>query len=177
MSVLERIQSGFVKWLEGVIALLLVVIWLIVAALVALRYVFNSSIPGANEVVTMLFIYTTALGAAVGLARWEHIGISVLLERLPTRIQWGLDLVRTLLVGILNAVILVYSFGWIQTTGKFVMPSTGLPRFVVQMGIPIGCFLAVSFCLVRLVTVYRRGPNRFVLPECEHPGADLREKV
>ncbi len=165
MSTVERFQSGVVSWLENAIAVLLVAIWFVVAALVALRYVFNSSIPGGNEVVTMLFVYTTAIGAAVGLARWEHIGISFLLERLPNRVQWGLDLLRTLLVGILNAVIVAHSFTWIQTTGNYLMPSTGLPRFVVQLSIPIGCSLGAIFCLIRLIRLYREGSSEFVLPE------------
>lgn len=145
------------RGLENLIALFLVSIWILVFVLVGLRYVFNSSIPGANEIVTMLFVFTTAIGAAIGVGRWEHIGITVFVDRLPIRPRWILDWLRTALVGGINVVVAIYSLGWIQTTGQFVMPSTGLPRFVVQISIPIGCGLAALFCVVRLLRLYRAG--------------------
>ena len=143
--------------LEYLIAALLAGVWLVVATLVGLRYLFNSSIPGANEMVTMLFVFTTAIGAAVGVGRWEHVGISVFVDTLPRPVQWWLDLLRCGLVGVINAVVVFYSLQWIKTTGQFVMPSTGLPRYVVQVSVPLGCTLACLFCLVRLVSLYRAG--------------------
>ena len=153
----DKVTFRFIGWLENLIAALLAVTWILVGTLVALRYLFNSSIPGANEVVVMLFVYTTALGAAIGVGRWDHIGILVFVERLPARAAWILDLVRTFLVGLINGAIVFYSLGWIHTTGLFVMPSTGLPRFVVQVSIPIGCGLALLFCCLRLRMLFRMG--------------------
>ena len=154
---ISKSSSQFLRGLENLVALLLACIWLLVGALVALRYVFNSSIPGANEIVTMLFVFTTAIGAAIGVGRWEHIGITVFVDRFPKRVRWVLDMVRTGLVGGINGVVVFYSLGWIQTTGQFVMPSTGLPRMVVQVSIPIGCALATLFCIVRIARLYRDG--------------------
>ena len=46
---------------------------------------FNQSITGANEIVTILFIYTTALGAAISIGRNEHIGIDFFVSLLPKK--------------------------------------------------------------------------------------------
>ena len=154
---ISRLSSQFIRGLENLVALLLACIWLLVGALVTLRYVFNSSIPGANEIVTMLFVFSTSIGAAIGVGRWEHIGITVFVDRLPKRARWILDMIRTGLVGGINGLVVFYSLGWIQTTGQFVMPSTGLPRFVVQVSIPIGCTLAALFCVIRIARLYRDG--------------------
>ncbi len=156
---IDRISGRLIGWLENVIAALLATTWIIVGTLVALRYIFNSSIPGANEVVVMLFVYTTALGAAIGVGHWDHIGILVFVERLPAKAFWILDLLRTFLVGLINGVIVFYSLGWIHTTGQFVMPSTGLPRFVVQVSIPLGCGLALLFCGLRLRRLIQKGSD------------------
>ncbi|SVA10727.1 uncharacterized protein METZ01_LOCUS63581, partial [marine metagenome] len=43
----------------------LFLVFIITLTLVFLRYALNQSITGANEIVTILFIYTTAIGAAV----------------------------------------------------------------------------------------------------------------
>ncbi len=143
---MKRVEQKIIPLLEGVIGALLAVILLLVGALVVLRYVFNSSIQAANEVITILFIYSTALGAAVGVARWEHIAIPVLVERIPARWRWLVDLLAIGLVALLNGVVLAYSIGWIRTTGQYEMASTGWPRWVVQLSIPLGTGCVLFFC-------------------------------
>ena len=147
---IERRIDRLNRVVENLVALLLAAMGLIVGALVALRYCFNSSIGGANELVTILFVFTSALGSAVAVSRWEHIGIDVFYDRLPPRGRWILGLVRVALVGLINLVIAYYSLAWLQRTGEFVMPSTGFPRWVVQVSIPMSCGLAFLFCMVRV---------------------------
>ena len=150
---LERSVQG----LELLIGCLLALIGVLVCVLVALRYLFNSTIAGANEAVTILFIYATALGAAVGVARWEHVGLTFVFDRATPRGRWWLEIVRTLLVGTVNGVMVYFSLAWIRTTGGFLMPSTGMPRWTAQLSVPIGCGLVVIYCLCRVVSLIRRG--------------------
>ena len=76
----ERRISGI---LEGTITLFFAIILVLTVLLVILRYLFNSSIMGGNELMGYLFIYTTALGAAVAIGKGEHIQISFFVEHLP----------------------------------------------------------------------------------------------
>lgn len=147
---MKKFESLLTRGLEIVLAMCLLAIATIVVTLVVLRYVFNSSITGANETVTILFVYTTALGAAVAIGKREHIAIPLAVEALPPRGQKVVDVVGLILVAILNAVMLCYGIGWIRITGDYLMPSTGLPRAAVQMSIPLGCGLAIVYCLLRL---------------------------
>ena len=62
---MNKFEPLLTKILEFVLALGLLAIALIIVTLVVLRYAFNSSITGANETITILFVYTTAIGAAV----------------------------------------------------------------------------------------------------------------
>ena len=154
---IERRVDRLNRVVEYLIALLLAAMGLIVGTLVALRYCFNASIGGANEMVTILFVFTSALGSAVAVSRWEHIGIDVFYDRLPPRGRWILGLIRVALVGMINLVIAYYSLAWLQRTGAFVMPSTGFPRWVVQVSIPVSCGLAFLFCMVRMGGQIARG--------------------
>ncbi|MCS1408386.1 MAG: hypothetical protein M2R45_01561 [Verrucomicrobia subdivision 3 bacterium] len=166
---LVRLERRFTCFLEHLIGGLLCLVLLIVAVLVALRYLFNSSIPGANEVITMLFVYTTAIGAAVGVGRWEHIRIMVVINRLPRRMKWLADLLGVFLVGLLNGVMCFYSLAWIGAIGHSLIPSTGLPRMAVQLSIPLGCGLAVLYCLWRVVRLVLSPPA--ALEEAGQSGA------
>lgn len=147
---MRKFEATLSRCLEGITALCFLAILVIVITLVVLRYAFNSSITGANELITVLFVYSTAIGAAVAVGRREHITISVVAERLPRTLQKAVDALGLGLVALLNGCLVWYSFVWIRTTGDFLMPSTELPRIVAQISIPLGAGLAVLYCLFRL---------------------------
>ncbi len=150
---MNRFEAFLTRFLEGIIAFCLLAIFVIVAALVVLRYVFNSSIPGANEMITILFVYTTCIGAAIAVGRSEHIAVRFAVERFTGRTGKGLDGLQLILVALINGVVFWQSVPWILATGKFLMPSTGFPRIIVQFCIPLGCFLAMAYCLIRFISM------------------------
>ncbi len=149
----KTVEAVLTHILEGVVAVCFLAIFALVVTLVALRYVFNSSITGANELITVLFVYTTAVGAAIAVGRREHIAVTFVVERLPPGLQRAADGVGLALVALLNAVLLWEGLGWIRATGAFLMPSTGLPRFVAQLSVPVGCGFAMAYCFIRLLLV------------------------
>ena len=114
--------------------------------LVFLRYVLNQSITGANEIVTILFIYTTALGSAISIDKNEHISIDIFVNYLSLRNQKIIKAVQLILLVFLHITIFMYSLEWIKTAGGYLMPATGLPRIITIASIPICCLLSVLYC-------------------------------
>ncbi|SVA64791.1 uncharacterized protein METZ01_LOCUS117645, partial [marine metagenome] len=53
------------------IAVFLAAIFMLTLILVFLRYALNQSITGANEIVTILFIYITGIGSAISIGKDE----------------------------------------------------------------------------------------------------------
>lgn len=121
-----------------------------VTILVALRYVFSTTIIGGNEATVIAFIFTTAIGASVAIARDEHIAIDYFVQKLPETWQQRISVVRLLLLVAINAAILFYAIEWIQRTGGFLMPTLGMPQLVAQVSVPIGCSLSIAYCIARL---------------------------
>ena len=156
MHSLMGIERGLTRTLEAINAALLFLMAVVVLTLVVLRYVFGTGIVGANETVTILFVYTTALGAAVAIGKREHIAIPFLVDKLGTRGRHAAELTGFLAVGLLNAVMLVYSFRWIEVTGEYLMPATELPRGALQAAIPLGCGLALVYCVIGGLRVWAR---------------------
>lgn len=68
--------------LDGVIALLLAVMVVLVFGNVVLRYGFNSGITISEEVSRWLFVWLTFLGAVVALKEHGHLGTDFLVSRL-----------------------------------------------------------------------------------------------
>ena len=121
--------------------------------LVFLRYVFNQSITGANEIVTILFIYTTALGAAISIGRNEHIGIDFFVSLLPKKFYKPIRGLQVFLMFALHLILFIYCLEWVEKAGGYLMPATGLPRIVAIASIPIGCIFCILFCAKALIDV------------------------
>ena len=147
---MNQLRQRLYRVLEFLLAMSLLTIAIVIVSLVVMRYVFNTSITGANEFSTILFAYATSIGSAVALGRGEHIAIDVAVDRLPDSVQRLVSRLTIVLVGFLNLVLLIESIGWIQITGDYIMPATGLARKVSQVCIPLGCGLACLFCLFEL---------------------------
>ena len=150
-----------VLWLEdvlarGLTALLTAVfalIFFLVVLLVVLRYGFNATIVGGSEATVMLFIYTTALGAAVDIARGKHIRIDSLIGLLPPPARRLVEMFDIVLVGLLHAFLFFYSLQWIGVVGGSEDPVLHIPEGIVEVAIPIGCLFAVLFCMTRLAAM------------------------
>ena len=114
---------------------------------------FNQSITSANEIVTILFIYTTALGAAISIGRNEHIGIDFFVNLLPKKFYKPIRGLQVFLMFALHLILFIYCLEWVEKAGGYLMPATGLPRIVAIASIPIGCIFCILFCAKALIDV------------------------
>ena len=169
---MKNFHTKLMQILEDLISLCLLAVFGITVMLVVLRYFFNTSITGANEIIIILFIYSTAIGAALALGKNEHISITVFTEKLPKKFIKPLQLIQLFLIATINAVLFWYCFNWIDITGGYKMPMTGLPRSVALFSIPIGCGIALIFCVNSFITVLRNN----VGDELTHPSEQLKYK-
>jgi TRAP-type C4-dicarboxylate transport system permease small subunit len=116
-----------------------------------MRYGFNAAIIGGNEAMNYLFIYTTALGAAVSIGNSEHIKITYLVDRLKPRSRKLVNIINYLFIAFINGVMVWYSLPWIRSTGYFESPVLRIPNWIVQISIPVGCSLVILYCLNHMI--------------------------
>ena len=153
------IEAGLSRMLERFLALLLLAIFGTIVLLVILRYVFNTTVVGGNEGALIAFVYTTALGGALAVARREHIEIRYFVDRMPKGIQRFLGVLQLTLVAIVNFAIVWYSVVWIASTGTYLMPALQLPQVVAQLSVLVGSSLAFVYCLLGIFHA-RGAPSR-----------------
>ena len=79
----EVLLDRMCRGLEALIALALAVMVVLVFGNVVLRYAFNSGITVSEELSRWLFIWGTFLGAVVALREHGHLGIDMVVGRLP----------------------------------------------------------------------------------------------
>lgn len=151
MEKLYQIERYMTRTLEVVMTLLFFIILCVTITLVIMRYGFNAAIIGGNEAMNYLFIYTTALGAAVAISRDEHIKISYFIDNIKPHLRRYVDILNYLLIAAVNAVMIWYSLPWIRSTGYFESPVLRIPNWIVQISVPLGCGLVILFCLNHVV--------------------------
>ena len=150
-DLIARLDRAIINTAEVAIVVALIVIFALVNLLVVLRYVFGSTIVGGNEFIVVLFIYTTAIGAAVAVSRKEHIAINFLVDRLPVGSRKILEIFGFALIALINAVMVWYSLTiWIPLTGRFILPALQLPQGYAQAAVPIGCGLVALSSLLHM---------------------------
>ncbi|MBT2325821.1 TRAP transporter small permease [Variovorax paradoxus] len=80
---MNRWIDRFCAGIEALIAAALAVMVVLVFGNVVLRYGFNSGITVSEEVSRWLFIWITFLGAVVALKEHGHLGVDMVVRRLP----------------------------------------------------------------------------------------------
>ena len=149
--VILRFKRAVDKLLKAFLMLSIFLIFFLVTILVFMRYVFSSTLVGANEMISILFVYTTVIGAAVAIGEREHITVRFVVDKLPPAYRKTLDSLTLILIASINAAMVWYSLSsWIPITGKFLMPALQLPQIYAQISVPIGGSLAVLYCLFAL---------------------------
>jgi len=87
-NMLLSLEAWVTRQVEYLLTVTFMLIFVLVVVLVVLRYIFNTTIVGGNEATVMMFIFTTALGAAVDVARGKHIIVDTFVN-LGFEAQWN----------------------------------------------------------------------------------------
>jgi TRAP-type C4-dicarboxylate transport system permease small subunit len=118
---------------------------------VVLRYVFDTSLFWAEEVILFLFTWLIFVAAAVNLERGSHFGVDVLVNMLPIRLQRLVQSLVQIAVGVIASVFAWAGFrfavgAWIQESDILRVPKT-----VVYISLPLAA------CLMLLIVFRNLG--------------------
>jgi len=149
---MSRIVEGYFHLLKIMIALCLAIMVVLVFGNVVLRYGFNMGITSSEELSRLLFVWMTFLGAIVAMHEHGHLGVDILVRRLPAFGKKLCLVVSHLLM--LFATWLFLQGSWEQTLINLDVsaPATGL-----SMGLfyGVGVVFSVSTGLILLWDLYR----------------------
>jgi TRAP-type C4-dicarboxylate transport system permease small subunit len=118
---------------------------------VVCRYLFNSPIPGTDELATLAFTWATFLGASLGIRRQLHLGIEFVTRVFPDRVQAFCGLMVSALIGAFAVLLLIYSGQIMRTAHLKLTPVLQWPYTIVYLAVPVGTLLM----LLRLVPIIR----------------------
>lgn len=118
----------------GVAALLVLIVFGVVAYSVFMRYVLGTPVTFSDELTGFIVVAMMALGAGKVLLRGEHFGVDLLTERAGPRAQWLVEIWGMIGVILVAAAVLYSAVLMVQFSYDFGVYSEGY--LGVQMWIP-----------------------------------------
>lgn len=138
---MRRVADALAALTKAAVALAMGMMAVIISAEVFFRYVLNSSLYFSEELSRFCFIWAGFLGASLALREGGHIGVTVLVDRLPPAVQRRMLAVARVLVLLLLLVVMVAGASvlpdqWAQQTSTL-----GFSVFWFYLAVPVGALL------------------------------------
>ena len=139
-----------VKLLDGLEEMLIVVSLVIMVAInfgnVLSRYFIHASWAFSEELMVILFVYNSFLGASVAFKRGAHLGFTVLTDLFPPSAKrLTIYFSSTLTTGLL-LILAWYGIEMVKNQVIFGQrtPALGMPEWVAGVSIPLGSLLVIT---------------------------------
>jgi TRAP-type C4-dicarboxylate transport system permease small subunit len=132
---MSKFLDGYCRLLDGLIALALAIMVVLVFGNVVLRYAFNTGITMSEEVSRWLFVWLVFLGAIVALKEHAHLGSDMLVSRLP-RVGKKICLV-------LGQLLMLY-ITWLIFSGSLAQVKINMDVEAPVTGMSVGIFYAAG---------------------------------
>ena len=141
--------------LEGVCALLMLVMVVLLFLQVTTRYVLNDAPPWTEEFARGAFIYLTFVGAAVAVARGAHLRVDTLTAALSAPTQRLLRIVCHLLAILFLLFVLYYGVVMVGELAGQPLVSVPISKGWFFAGVPVGAAVMLVYEALRLRDVLR----------------------
>ncbi|HAY08116.1 MAG TPA: TRAP transporter small permease [Hyphomonas sp.] len=142
-------------------ALGLVLMTVIIGWQVFGRYVLNSTPSWSEQAALALMIWYVSLAAAAGVRQGFHIRIVALEEAAAPGLRKVMQVSSNAIVGLCGAAMFVWGGELVLRTWSHSVPSLGIPRGLVYLGLPISGALMALFALEQVLEKfgYRAAPE------------------
>ncbi len=145
---------------------------IIVFLQVFLRFTFQIPFPWSEESARYLMIWMGMVGSAVALRHARHIGVTILVDRLPGPVhRIVIPLAESAMIVFLVVLVRVGLKLAIKNFTQF-SPAMSLPMFYPYLAVPVGCALMILELLASMLHQFfptAAGENRRQLSTSETP--------
>lgn len=145
---MDTVKRIFNNIEEYIVIVLLAIMTVVVFWQVVCRFVLKASLPWSEELSRYILVWTTFLGASIGVKRGAHIGVEAFVMILPKNMQTVVKYLGIIISIIFCIVVLNGSLGIIekQITNHQVSPAMQIPMWYAYAALPVGSlFMAIRF--------------------------------
>lgn len=146
-AVLKKI-TGFIQLL---MVISLVTMFLLIFGNVVLRYLFDSGIPWASELSRYLFVWMVFLGIILGVKDNEHLAVDMFVKRFPPILMKLVYVIGVLIMLFILFLFFQGSIGMTTSSLDTRSPATGIPLAYVY---GIGLIASIGMALMLFRNLY-----------------------
>ncbi|MGI9256809.1 MAG: TRAP transporter small permease [Salinispira sp.] len=149
----ERIGQLLLGNFEVILSSVFLSVTILVVILnVILRYVFNGGLFWVEEVATTCFIWSVFIGAASAYRKKLHIGIDIIVNKLPENMQAGIAVIINALMVIINGYVCYLSIVFTSLNSQKRTPVLDIPSAFVNVSITLGFGIITLYAVYFLIT-------------------------
>ena len=115
----------------------------------------NYIIPWGEEVATTCFVYTTFVGAAWCLRTHQHVGVDLLVDKLPAGARKIVHILTDLIILVTNGYITWLSYQFVVSSSVKTMPILKISSVWLNSALILGFGLMTIYSLVNLIKTIR----------------------
>lgn len=152
---MRAIAARLIRLDEDVIAILLIALVVVVVMQIWSRYVMGDPLLWTLEVAESLFVWLIFVGGVAGVRQRSLQGIDLLLTALPAVPRRALAILLYLMM--IGFVGIMVWYGWALTQNSWLqrMPTTGVPRALVFIAVPLSGVWMLVHLLFQLSLIAR----------------------
>lgn len=131
---------------------------------VIMRYFFNISFTFLEELITLVFTFTTFWGIGICVLENEHVLIDFFFAKLPEHVQRWMNVLNYLIVLIALVLLQYYAVKWIGVAGKTVSNGMRIKYMYIYGIMPVGVGVSMVCVLVKLYSLIKNIDLGFLKP-------------
>ena len=140
MAFLRKAFRGLFKALEWFAMICMVVLTVVVFCDVVLRYIFKQGFSWTQEIATLMLVWFSLIGMAIGVLEKIHISIEKVISIIES--------IDHVLIAVFGGVMLYYGIVIMQMTKSSTLPATKMPSAVLYVILPISGLLILLNALL-----------------------------
>lgn len=148
MKFVRKASRILFKALEWFAMICMVVLTGIVFLDVILRYVMHQGFSWTQEMATLMLVWISLVGMAIGVLEKIHINIEMFTEKLPSKALSILESIDYIIMAAFGGAMVYYGIVIMEMTKKSTMPATKLPSSVLYVILPLSGILVVVNALL-----------------------------
>lgn len=141
MAFFKKAFRGLFKALEWFAMICMVVLTVIVFCDVVLRYIFKQGFSWTQEIATLMLVWFSLIGMAIGVLEKIHISIEMFTSKLPEKAISVIESIDHVLMAVFGGVMVYFGIVIMQMTKNSTLPATKMPSAVLYVILPIAGLL------------------------------------
>lgn len=156
ISLLETTSKWLDRLASWMVIFLLSIMVIVTSAGVISRYGFNSALCWTEELGRYLLVWVSFLGATLATYKKSHIGISLVFDRLPLKVQFWIGAIVDIIILLFMSSILIGGIKILPFIHVRIAPTLSIPMSVPYLIMPFSAGVIIFHILVQLIISFKK---------------------